>query len=69
MLEAKEAELQRKEAELQGKEAAVATLTDTLVQKDVVLAAQEVAARDAEAALWEEASLSVLQEQANVARV
>jgi len=44
-------------------------LTETLVQKDVVLAAREVAVRDAEAALKEkEASLSVLQEQAGAAR-
>ena len=48
---------------------AVTTLTDTLVQKDVVLKAQEVAIQDAEVALQEkEASLSALQEQANTAR-
>ena len=42
---------------------AVTTLTDTLVQKDVVLEAREVAIRDAEAALKEkEASLFALQE-------
>ena len=38
-LEAKEAKLQCKEAELQGKEAAITTLTGTLVQKDIILAA------------------------------
>ena len=48
---------------------AVTTLTKTLVQKDVILAAQEVAIRDIEAALKEkEASLFMLQEQADAAR-
>ena len=66
----KEAELQREEAELRGKAVAVATLTATLVQKDTILSAQEVAVRDVEAALKErEASLSVLREQADAERV
>ena len=44
-------------------------LTKTLVQKDIVLEAREVAVRDAEAALREkEASFFVLQEQADAAR-
>ena len=49
---------------------AVTTLTENLVQKDTVLAAQEVAVRDAEAALKErEDSLSVLREQEDAERV
>jgi hypothetical protein len=44
-------------------------LTNTLVQKDVILETREVAIRDAETALKEkEASLSALQQQADAAR-
>jgi len=68
-LVAKESELQGKEAELQDKETVVTTLAKNLVQKDVLLAAQEVAVRDAMAALKEgKASLSGIQERANAER-
>ena len=64
MLEVKEAELQCKEVELQRERAAVTTLTDTLVQKDVILEARKVALRDTKTALAEKAaSLSALQER------
>ena len=68
-LEQKDKALEAKETKLQREKAAITTLTDTLVGKDVVLEAREVAVRDAETALKErEASLSVLQQQADAAR-